>query len=70
MLSALWWWLVVQVVALCAAPLCLALFRPLADRGYGLSKAFGLLAFAYGTWALVVLPCCRTAGSRTSSCWR
>src|SRR3954447_25029028 len=55
MLSAFWWWLVVQVVALCATPLCLALFRPLADRGYGLSKAFGLLLFGYGTWFLVVL---------------
>src|SRR6266542_3741310 len=53
--SALWWWLAVQLIALCATPLCLALFRPLADRGYGLSKAFGLLVFGYGTWLLVVL---------------
>src|SRR5919109_3714631 len=54
MLQALWWWLVVQVVALCAAPLALALFRPLADRGYGLAKSFGLLLFGYVTWLLVV----------------
>ncbi|MDQ3699335.1 MAG: DUF2298 domain-containing protein, partial [Chloroflexota bacterium] len=53
MLLALWWWLVVQVVAACALPLCLALFRPLADRGYGLSKAFGLLLFGYVAWLLV-----------------
>src|SRR6266511_5862483 len=53
--SALWWWLAVQLIALCAIPLCLTLFRPLADRGYGLSKAFGLLVFGYGTWLLVVL---------------
>ena len=53
MVSALWWWLVVQAVALCATPLCLTLFRPLADRGYGLSKAFGLLLFGYGTWLIV-----------------
>src|SRR5438874_1177744 len=55
MLSALWWWLAAQLIALCAAPLCLALFRPLADRGYGLSKAFGLLLFGYATWLIVVL---------------
>jgi hypothetical protein len=47
MAQALWWWLVVQVVALCALPLSLTLFAPLADRGYGLAKAFGLLLFAY-----------------------
>jgi uncharacterized membrane protein len=55
MLSALWWWLVVQAVALGAAPLCLRLFAPLADRGYGLSKAFGLLLFGYLSWLIVVL---------------
>ena len=54
MLASLWWWLAVQLIALCATPLCLTLFRPLADRGYGLSKAFGLLLFGYGTWILVV----------------
>ncbi len=53
MLPALWWWLVVQVVAVCALPLSLALFRPLADRGYGLSKALALLLFGYVTWLLV-----------------
>lgn len=53
MLLALWWWLVAQVVAACALPLCLVLFRPLADRGYGLSKAFGLLLFGYVAWLLV-----------------
>ena len=56
MIQALWWWLVVQVVALCALPLALTLFRPLADRGYGLSKAFGLLLFAYLAWLLAATP--------------
>src|SRR5919198_5232977 len=57
MRASLIWWLAVQVVALCAAPLCLALFRPLADRGWGLSKAFGILLFGYATWLLAhVLP--------------
>ncbi|MBI3970494.1 MAG: hypothetical protein HY332_04320 [Chloroflexi bacterium] len=54
MLFALWWWLVVQGVAFCALPLSLTLFRPLADRGYGLSKAFGLLLFSYLVWLLAV----------------
>ena len=56
MAQALWWWLVVQVVALCALPLSLTLFAPLADRGYGLSKAFGLLLFAYLVWLLASTP--------------
>ncbi|HEX2035683.1 MAG TPA: DUF2298 domain-containing protein [Chloroflexota bacterium] len=50
--AALWWWLIAQAVALCALPLALAAFRPLADRGYGLSKAFGLLVFGYVAWLL------------------
>src|SRR5262245_30945939 len=52
MAMAFWWWLVAQVVAGCALPLSLALFRPLADRGYGLAKAFGLLLFGYLVWLL------------------
>lgn len=52
MLDALKWWLAIQALALAATPLCLALFAPLADRGYGLSKAFGLLLFGYGVWLL------------------
>ncbi len=56
MAQALWWWLVVQVVALCALPLSLTLFAPLADRGYGLAKAFGLLLFAYLVWLLASTP--------------
>jgi YYY domain-containing protein len=55
MLHALWWWLAVQIIALSATPLCLALFRPLADRGYGLSKAFGLLLFGYAVWLIAAL---------------
>jgi YYY domain-containing protein len=55
MLAALWWWAAAQVIALCAAPLAVRLFRPLADRGYGLSKAFGLLLFGYLGWLLPVL---------------
>src|SRR5688500_1188126 len=29
-------------------------FAPLADRGYGLSKAFGLLIFGYAVWLMGV----------------
>src|SRR5581483_4263704 len=67
MLSALWWWLVVQAVALGAAPLCLRLFAPLADRGYGLSKAFGLLLFGYLSWLIVVL---HLLPNRPATRWR
>ena len=52
MIDSLVWWLAVQALACAALPLCLALFAPLADRGYGLSKAFGLLVFGYVVWLL------------------
>ncbi|HET7770379.1 MAG TPA: DUF2298 domain-containing protein, partial [Chloroflexota bacterium] len=54
MIASLVWWLAVQALAWAALPLCLALFAPLADRGYGLSKAFGLLLFGYIVWLLGV----------------
>ena len=54
MLDALKWWAAIQLLALIAAPLLLAVLAPLADRGWGLSKAFGLLLFAYVVWLLGV----------------
>jgi len=59
MSEAIRWWLILQVVALPLLPLCLALFRRLPDRGYALSKPFGLLALGYVFWllnSLQVLP--------------
>lgn len=49
------WWLLIQALALAALPLCLVTLRALPDRGYGVSKAFGLLAFAYPAWLLITL---------------
>ena len=40
---AIRWYLAVQVFGLAGLPLGLRLFRHLPDRGYGLSKALGLL---------------------------
>jgi YYY domain-containing protein len=59
MSEAIRWWLILQVVALPLLPLCLALFRRLPDRGYALSKPFGLLLVGYVFWllnSLQILP--------------
>jgi YYY domain-containing protein len=50
--DAIRWWLVLQVIALAMLPLCLVMFRRLPDRGYALSKPFGLLFLAYLFWFL------------------
>jgi YYY domain-containing protein len=57
------WYLVVQVFGLAALPLCLRLFRRLPDRGYGVSKPFGLLLAGWAFWLLTTLGWLRnTAG--------
>ncbi len=50
MADLLRWWLAFQIVGLAAWPLCWRLCANLSDRGYGLSKAFGLLLVSYGLW--------------------
>ena len=50
--EAVRWWLVLQVIAIAMLPLCLVMFRRLPDRGYALSKPFGLLFLAYLFWFL------------------
>ena len=59
MSEAIRWWLVLELVGLILLPLCVALFRRLPDRGYSLSKPFGLLFVGYVFWllsSLVHLP--------------
>ena len=52
MSEALRWWLILQLAGCILLPLCLALFRRLPDRGYTLSKPFGLLFLGYVFWLL------------------
>jgi YYY domain-containing protein len=52
MSEAIRWWLVLQLVALPLLPLCLAMFPGLRERGYALSKPFGLLLLGYTFWLL------------------
>ena len=49
------WVLAVEVIFLISLPLCLFLFRPLADRGIVLARIVGLLGVAYVTWLIVSL---------------
>ena len=44
------WLAAIQMIAIAALPFCLALFRPLPDRGYLLSKTLGILIVATITW--------------------
>ncbi len=50
MVDLLRWYIAVEVIGLAAWPLCWRLCRNLADRGYGLSKALGLLLTSYLLW--------------------
>jgi YYY domain-containing protein len=52
MSEALRWWLILLVVGAVTLPLCHATFRRLPDRGYTLSKAFGLLFLGFTFWFL------------------
>lgn len=59
MSETLRWWLVLQVIALPLLPLCLWAFRRLPDRGYALSKPFGLLFLGFTFWffnSLRIIP--------------
>ena len=51
-LPVLAWLIVAEGIALLAFPLGFLLFRPLADRGYLLSKMLGLLAVSLVVWLL------------------
>ncbi len=55
MLSFLSWYLVVTLLGWLAFPLAYRLFPALADRGYGLSRALGLLVWSYLFWMMASL---------------
>lgn len=44
------WWLILEILGWLALPLAMRLFRWLPDRGYTLSKVFGLLLSSYFLW--------------------
>ncbi len=50
MIDLLRWYVAIEIIGLVAWPLCWRLCGNLADRGYGLSKAFGLLLVCYTLW--------------------
>ena len=58
MLHVVTWWLIAELLGIIVLPLTLSLFKNLPDRGYGLSKALGLLLVSYLFWlaGLSVLP--------------
>ena len=53
MIHLLIWLIVLQIIGLAGFVWAFHLFRDLPDRGYGVSKVFGLLLIAYAYWALV-----------------
>lgn len=52
MSETLRWWFIVTAIGIVMLPLCLAMLRRLPDRGYTLSKPFGLLLVGYTFWLL------------------
>ncbi len=55
MLTVLLWLLAIEVIGLATFPLCYYLFPRLSDRGFSISKAFGILLIGYLSWLLSVL---------------
>jgi len=49
-LPVLFWWLAVELIALAALPIGFVVFGNLRDRGYGLTKALGILLVAFPPW--------------------
>ena len=44
------WWLAIELAGLAALPATVLLLRWLPDRGYGLAKTLGVVAFSYLAW--------------------
>jgi len=52
---ALWWYLALQLLSLPAIPLLWRFLRRLPDRGYALTKTFGLVGVSYVAWMIASL---------------
>ena len=61
--SVVVWWVLVQIFGLVGLPITFRLFRRLPDRGYGVSKALGLLLASYLFWLLGVMGFLRNDGA-------
>jgi hypothetical protein len=48
--SALAWWAVSSILGLAVLPIVQRLFSRLPDRGYGFSRAIGIMAVGYLLW--------------------
>ncbi|HEX9680101.1 MAG TPA: DUF2298 domain-containing protein, partial [Anaerolineales bacterium] len=59
MIDVLLWWLTATAVGLAAFPLAWRAFPALRDRGYGLSRALGLLGAGYSFWMLTTVGAAR-----------
>ncbi len=52
-LSIVFWYLLIQLLAMMMMPLNMVIFKNLKDKGYGLAKIAGLFFFAWINWLLV-----------------
>ncbi|MDI6640396.1 MAG: hypothetical protein QMD78_06205, partial [Methanocellales archaeon] len=48
--SVLIWWVMLEIIGIIALPLVTHLCKNLADKGYSVSKIFGLLLLTYFSW--------------------
>ncbi len=55
LLAIVWWWVVLTLLGWVAWPFAFWIFRPLRDRGYLLSRAFGWLLAGWILWWLASL---------------
>jgi len=54
--SLLFWWLALVVITVITWPIAFGIFGNLRDRGYGFSKALGLIMVGWLAWMLTRLP--------------
>ncbi|MFN8447241.1 MAG: DUF2298 domain-containing protein [Anaerolineae bacterium] len=63
------WWLLVTLAGVAALPLCLRLMGGLADRGYTLARAAGLLLVGFVFWLLASLGFLRNTTDSMALAW-
>jgi len=68
-LSIVWWWFVVALLGWLAWPISFAIFKPLRDRGYLLSRTVGWLLAGWLLWFIVSLGYMQNNVSRPWVFW-